>query len=601
MKYYFPTSTLNFDAIASSMCIMPPSYFRDGAIGFSRYTRTLVDREDAHYYLYSRPVTWEPSVGDVVDYPMLVEIEDDGLAALGERMDAPEDVKALRMSRPYYFSSRDIVSKRIRFLFRNQEELKLIVGRTRANVAECKCFGVTEAWRIDNFALIGSLDDVVDFGTLKINFSTVSEDAHSEGLEAWLAYVRRDRLDGAKAGFRAGQWIRALFTGRFVDTMREPMSFETWRESLTPEANALIDMICGDAELKWDVNRGAVIDFCARCWNECLAQSKDEIRHEMLRNIARSVADTTYLYPIHSISDPEMQALACLIVAGKREAMLVNLLKTEKVQCPELALALHGALVGYSILSRALFEKRSYVDDPAQYGVESHPVVKQVARHPAEGGARVALTNVTRGDVPQKLNGGLSGWTMQIWLKVQSFIKLKGKKRVLVESSLRQALLDCRDERELLQALPKKYEGWGYRTTIYKDLKKAMSGTSTENSQEDDLFSRSAQEGTQGDYTLIDDVKLSEDVATHFSDLGCDRVRMLQIAVSKFIKKYMADGYYGQHPEKYKRTNSDVIDHMVKCFASLSTPDLNFGFEGEEEARFVAFLEGRYHCHRSTH
>ena len=363
MKYYFPTSTLNFDAIVSSMCIMPVSFYRDGAIGFSRYTRTLVDCDDAWYYLYSRPIKWNASHSNIVDYPMLVEIEDDDLLSVGERQLIYDGLEAIRMSKPYYFSASGIISRKVRFLFRNKDELALIVNRAQANVAECKSIGITEAWGIENFVVMDDFDSSIDFGMLDVKKERLSEAFMGEQAKVWADYVKRDRLDGAKAGFRAGQWIRSLSSERFIDTMREPMTFETWRQSLTPEINALINMICGDVELRWDVNRSAIVDFCARCWKECFSVSHSEVRHEILRSIARSVADTTFVYPVGNIQDAEMQALACFVIAGKREGTLIHLLKTTRVRLPELVLALHGALVGYSVLSRALFEKRSYVDD----------------------------------------------------------------------------------------------------------------------------------------------------------------------------------------------------------------------------------------------
>ena len=75
MKYYFPTSTLNFDAIYSSMSIMPPSFYREEAIWFSRYLKTGVDVSDDVVVLYSRPVNWEVIDEGSVDYPMLVEMD----------------------------------------------------------------------------------------------------------------------------------------------------------------------------------------------------------------------------------------------------------------------------------------------------------------------------------------------------------------------------------------------------------------------------------------------------------------------------------------------------------------------------------------------
>lgn len=608
MKYYFPTSTLNFDAIASSMCIMPASFYRDGAVGFSRYTRSAVDRDDNSCYLYSRPITWNHSMSDSVDYPMLVEIEDDKLSLIGRKCEMTGDVDVIRITSPYYFTASSIVTRRIRFLFRNQDELKLIVNRTRANVAECKSLGVAEAWGVDNFAVIEGVDKLVDFNTLNGGMMFTQEDGSMCQPGIWSDYVYQDRLDGARVGFRAGQWFRAIITGKFIDTMREPLTFEIWRDSLTPEFNALLDMICGDEKLKWDVNRDAVVDFCARCWKECLAKSHDEARHEILRCIARSIADTRYVYPIDRIQDPEMQALACFVAAGKREGTLVNLLKTEHIQLPELALSLHGALVGYSIMSRALFEKRSYIDEEAKS--EDAPMARGAAKQKSPAidmqGQEASLGIKTQANVSCESSGGdLPGWARQIWENVKglvSFAKIKGKKRVQVEKALFQALSECKDERALLRVLPGKYQadGWGRRTALYKDLKNSIEVAKAGMPIDGDLFNQSSMLKSFDSRLLIYDQGLMEEIAKRFANIGDERLRLLRDVVRKFVAKYVA-GYYGQHPDRYKQENSDLIDHMIKCFISPITPDLNFKFEGDEENSFVAFLEERYHCKRNTH
>ena len=75
MKFYLPTSTLNFDAIYSSMCIMPPRYYCDEAIWFPRYFKTDVDLSDEVFVLYSSPISWEISDYDSENYPMLIEVD----------------------------------------------------------------------------------------------------------------------------------------------------------------------------------------------------------------------------------------------------------------------------------------------------------------------------------------------------------------------------------------------------------------------------------------------------------------------------------------------------------------------------------------------
>jgi hypothetical protein len=535
---------------------------------------------------------------------MLVEIDNDDLLSIGERQVIYDDLELIRMAKPYFFSASDIISKKVRFLFRSKDELALIVSRAQANVAECKSIGITEAWGIENFAVIDGFDCLIDFGMLNVKKGQLSEAPTGDLAMIWADYVKRDRLDGAKVGFRAGQWIRSLNSERFIDTMREPMTFEIWRKSLTPEINALINMICGDIELKWDVNRSAIVDFCARCWKECFSVSHSEERHEILRSIARSVADTTYVYPVDDIQDAEMQALACFIIAGKREGALIQLLKTMRVRLPELALALHGALVGYSVLSRVLFEKRSYVDAEENQEDAFKACVNRKSKKSGKGEAVPLIDDAKNGrqikTVPKVSDGGMPDWINQIWDKVQEFIKdkkIKGKKRSQVENALHQAVLECKDKCELLRVLSENYksEGWGRGTQIYKYLKKVLEEASAGN-----LFDKPIQSLSVSGLLLIHDAELLKEISIEFANIGEERICLLKDAVSKFVAMYMPNGFYGQQPEKYKQLNPDLIDHMIRCFISPKTPKLNFKFDGIGEDRFVSFLEKRYHCKRRT-
>lgn len=609
MKYYYPTSTLNFDAIASSQCLAPTSFYCEKSIGFSRYERTVVDISDDYLVFYPYPVLWSVSKSDSLDYPMLVEVDDEsGLLDHGERFALQTGSCGIRRSRPYYFMPVDILSKRIRFLFRTQEELWQIVNRAQSSVAEYKLSGVSEAWNVDNFALIGSAPEATT-----IKAATPMGDASdlpvSSWDSAWTEYVKRDRLDGAAAGFRAGCWLHAQRSGRFIDTMRGALTFEVWREMLSPELNALLDMICNSTSLRWDVNRKAVVDFCAVCWNNCFAETHDETRHQILRSIAKSVADTTYVYPIRDIEDSEMQALACFILSGKRDATLVNLIKTQNVRLPELVLALHGALVGYSVLSRSLFEKRSYVaesDLAEEFGEEENcrANIPNKTHEPRTVEEKVpAVAEKSQGAVDVICaETELPVWAkrvVDIARKVISGLKnLSQKKRAALNSAMLQSLAECVNESELIQQLSKKHkeEGWGPNTKAFKELKKAIVLTS-----EDDLFARSsrgdaaplsvAMSTERESALLIDDRNLVNGLKNFLlMQKGFreeDRVQILKDA--EFLQReYAPSGRYARDEEKNPRDNARTIQHLINLInkkVPLST---------DERASLYLYLSQRY-------
>ena len=480
MKYYYPTSTLNFDAIASSQCLAPTSFYCEKAIGFSRYERTVVDSSDDYLIFYPHPVLWSIPQRDSLDYPMLVEIDDEsGLLNHGEWVALQTGSHGIRRSQPYYFRPVDILMKRIRFLFRTQEELRQIVNRAQSNVAEYKLSGVSEAWNLDNYGLIGSTPEVMTIKAAPF-VGDVTDSPVNSWDSAWAEYVKQDRLDGAATGFRAGCWLLAQRSGRFIDTMRGAVTFEVWREMLSPEFNALLDMICNNISLRWDVNRKAVVDFCATCWNDCFAEAHNETRHQILRSIAKSVADTTYVYPIQKIEDSEMQALACLVLSGKRDATLINLIKTQDVRMPELALALHGALVGYSVLSRTLFEKRSYVQ--GEFGDEevsradlpsTHQIRKPVVgKTPPRVKESQDTADVTRIEHERStcVSAGLTGWKermMETIISLKSWANVKPQQQDKKKRDIYKMLVESKNEGDFLDRLADKS---GYKK-LAKEIK----------------------------------------------------------------------------------------------------------------------------------
>lgn len=77
MKYYIPTSSLNFNNILSTESISPESFYECRKFGYSRWTPIPENGFPNVVLLYATPCRFDRPVSDVEDHPMLVEIYTD--------------------------------------------------------------------------------------------------------------------------------------------------------------------------------------------------------------------------------------------------------------------------------------------------------------------------------------------------------------------------------------------------------------------------------------------------------------------------------------------------------------------------------------------
>lgn len=75
MKYYIPTSTLNFNNILSSESISPQSFYQNRQFGYSRWTSIEENNNNDIILLYNKPFEFKRPASDSEDHPMLIEIE----------------------------------------------------------------------------------------------------------------------------------------------------------------------------------------------------------------------------------------------------------------------------------------------------------------------------------------------------------------------------------------------------------------------------------------------------------------------------------------------------------------------------------------------
>lgn len=77
MKYYIPTSSLNFNNILSTESLSPKAFYNKRGFGYSRWFTVEENCIEHLTLLYGTPHMFERPMSDIEDHPMLIEIETD--------------------------------------------------------------------------------------------------------------------------------------------------------------------------------------------------------------------------------------------------------------------------------------------------------------------------------------------------------------------------------------------------------------------------------------------------------------------------------------------------------------------------------------------
>ncbi|MBD5402536.1 hypothetical protein HDR58_07030 [bacterium] len=77
MKYYIPTTTLNFNNILSSESISPSIFFQKRGFGYSRWFKIAENEQNNSIILYDSLSRLERGESDLEDHPMIIEITTD--------------------------------------------------------------------------------------------------------------------------------------------------------------------------------------------------------------------------------------------------------------------------------------------------------------------------------------------------------------------------------------------------------------------------------------------------------------------------------------------------------------------------------------------
>ena len=77
MKYYIPTSSLNFNNILSTESLSPKSFYKIRGFGYSRWFSVEENSIEHLTLLYDKPHMFKRPQSDIEDHPMLIEIDVD--------------------------------------------------------------------------------------------------------------------------------------------------------------------------------------------------------------------------------------------------------------------------------------------------------------------------------------------------------------------------------------------------------------------------------------------------------------------------------------------------------------------------------------------
>ena len=358
-------------------------------------------------------------------------------------------------------------------------------------------------------------------------------------------------MRGAELGYQVGRFVKALRFGCLMDTFRIPLSFDEWRTRILPEPFSLIlDKFCSRGELTWDPNRAAMVALCKDVWYECFNGKRidgDVIKsgtpiHASLQQLAQHWATPEVTYKIGTEKNIYMQSYAAFLECGTSASKYHRLANDPTLKCPEFLFALYGAVVGYTFFSRSLLDIRAYSE------FRSTPFVREV--QPATGVHSSTAFGDAENRIRTNLNRGSSPFDGDANANQQK--QLSQQRSVVHVGNVQMDLFEPTNVNPLVMA--------------------------------DKLV-------------LVDDLMLADAVRIEFSYMTSERLEALIRVIKGFAKKYSVGEYYGNRPEKYRRTNPDLIQHLLSCMSSQNemVRDLNFAWESpDEKLRFELFLKTRY-------
>ncbi|WP_281644660.1 hypothetical protein [Bacteroides zoogleoformans] len=261
------------------------------------------------------------------------------------------------------------------------------------------------------------------------------------------------------------------------------------------------------------------------------------------------------------------QSLAAFILKGNDFDELVRYLSTNSIPTYQYALALWGATCGYVQLSKGILE--ASLKEPVQkrlYKTAYSLLYKRKYEETLEA-------------IPTPLPIVASSLEVRVKKIVE---RTKGHKpsaddEIFIKDALSHA---DNDAKKFIEAIGRSKMHKG--RTLFKTLKKELYPEYNIKTDKRNDKKKDDSPTLFGDFKSI----ISDKEAVHYieSFLKGNSLKDKVVSLFKdFQKEYQPEGYYFNKPDKYKRNNSEVIEHFVKwCFSKKNELRIQWSKEASE-------------------
>lgn len=367
MKYYLPTSTLNFTCIAASRSIAPAACYSGWKLGWNSLETCEPNPRRDCLFVYDRIPSWRQKSGDKADYPLLVELDESLVHALAtaelKLSDGSGVVRVCVLERPIFLKA-----GLYRFVFMTEQERQEVLPRL-VGVPEFKVY------RQDHPSRTSVLADAINgtVGTFMFTGKLRDElDALANGLTLNLDCVKdefgeAERTMGATLGYRLGQWLKNGGGENDFSPVEPLVDGTAWMSELN---SVVKDVILSAIRLQgrnFPESSDEKAALAAEWGRNCLKEMS-EIRgletfrahfNAFLKNLQDPLGSP---YRISEEKSPLIQSMAAVFYAfGKDCDTISNLIKRENILRPEIFLSLYGAVRGYTRFPNVLLSCEMYV------------------------------------------------------------------------------------------------------------------------------------------------------------------------------------------------------------------------------------------------
>jgi hypothetical protein len=648
MKYYLPTTTLNFSNILSSEAISPAFRYRGRTLGFRHFELSLPNPCQDYLFIYDCPMNWTTDFGCNDNYPLILELDESVIPQKKLSVEPVDQFEVLAIPETIYLSPLNV-----RFLFRSEDEMKRMLLRVTGTLEnkcdnlykEKNCFSVLPTKPL--FAFNTSMQENL------LKWTTRNSYDHAEAVRMDIWY---ERMNGAQLGASVGTWllnnlkpddakskkrIQIQQALSFYGILKQFSNFlaqlgipedrglgalaNELPPDYRPQGRYLLSQLASTEQcncstkgypileevLKFILARGNVdwrwegtslVEFCRSVWievlNPVLSKEKQfevyrDSFNRLLRNLQQAEA-----YSISEENSPFLQAFAAFLGGGRDAGKLARLLVAEKVKRPDIALTLYGAVVGYTRFPRTLLELDSYeakvLAEPKSSLPEKDPkkdVLKKPNKKQPEKYQDAVLSDEPKSSLPEK---DLKKNFSEI-LKKKKFAK-KYLDALLSNDFPVNKIQEWRKMKPFPKDIVKSFIDDFLETNGSTPCGQKVKAETAQqmlltemcvNEARPNLVARLFVEDDSCGRTLCQDDRIKKEISF-------EKRSAIAQSLVLFQKEYEVGGYYAGKPSDYQRDNASTADHFIKCLSSPGTKKFNVRLTDSERTTLVEWLKTRY-------